>query len=81
MRAEADLEGADSPGVDFGGVGFEGVDEVGVALFCVGFIVNLLDCPCRTEERSRESNTMSIELPYDVVHHATDVFEGNRTTV
>jgi hypothetical protein len=28
-----------------------------------------------------KSNTMSIELPYDVVHHETDVFEDSRTIV
>ncbi len=65
----------------FGGRMFECGGGVAGVSFRVGFIVNLLDCPARREERSRESNTMSIELPYDVVHHATDVFEGNRTIV
>lgn len=29
----------------------------------------------KTEQKIGESNTVSIELPYDVVHHAADNFE------
>jgi len=33
------------------------------------------------EKKIGKSNTMSIELPYDVVHHGTDDFEDYRTIV